>query len=353
MSRKALLGILLGTAGLTLACLCAPLSGLPRKWTPTALLPTLRPTNLVPTSRPIRTAPVTQQASGEADALCEYHLGQALEESETSYASGEALETDFTLVTYTVSGDSILDPVKVSPIPPKLKAFQEDTAAQQKMWRFFTDVIPATLRTMVTQFSVFTDGPNNSLGAVEQTDDPRHWKLEMDIQDSQNFADLSTTLIHEFGHLLTLNEAQVTPNMDVFDHPNDEKIFDQAEANCTTYFMFEGCSQPESYINRFFQRFWPKLYGEWKRIDSETDSKQAEQDLDKFYQRYTNQFVSSYAVTSPAEDIAETFMYFIFNSRPTGESIADQKVLFFYDLPELKDLREHILFHLCQYVEKP
>lgn len=344
MQRKALLGLLLAGAGLALACLCAPLSGLPAAWTPTVPVPTLKPT---------RTSPAVQTASTGADSVCAVHLGKALQESETSYAAGTELETDFTLVTYTVSGDAIVDPVEVSPIPPKLKAFQEDTAAQQKMWRFFTDVIPANLRTQVTQFSVFTDGPNNSLGAVEQTDDPRHWKLEMDIQDSQNFADLSTTLIHEFGHLLTLNDSQVTPDMDVFDHPDDPKLFEQAEANCKTYFLFEGCSQADSTINRFFQRFWPRLYAEWKRIDSGTDSKQVEQGLNRLYQRYTDQFVSSYAVTSPAEDIAETFMYFIFNPRPSGESLADQKVLFFYDLPEMKDLRDHILFHLCQYVEKP
>ena len=344
MSKKALVGILLGVAGLTLACLCAPANLLPIRWTPTVFPPTRIP------SQPFET---TEASTAEASDVCVYHLSQALQESETTYVSGAELETDFTLVTYSVSGDSITNPLKVNPIPPKLKTYQDDTAAQKKMWRFFTDIIPANLRTQVTQFAVFTDGPNNSLGAVEQTDNPRHWKLEMDIQDSQNFADLSSTLVHEFAHLLTLNDTQVTPDMQVFDHPNDKKLFDQGEANCPAYFLFEGCSQTDSYINRFYKRFWTEIYAEWKQIHSETNEAKLDQDLEDFYDRNKDQFVSSYAVTSPEEDIAETFMYFIFTPKPSGTSVADQKISFFYDEGKMKDLRETLLSQLCRYTGKP
>ena len=344
MSRKALLGILIGSAGLMLACLCTPANLLPFLVNSTPLAPTLISTGGVPAAETVVPG---------ASPACLSTLSQDLYKSETTYLPGAGLEADFTLVTYRVSGDSILDPLPVSPIPPKLKAFQQDTATQEKMWRFFANIIPADWRSMVTEFSVFTDGPNNSLGAVEQTDDPRHWKLEMDIQDSQNFADLSTTLVHEFGHLLTLNDTQLTPDMEVFNHPNSQKLFDQAEEACPTYFMFEGCSHPDSYINQFFQQFWPKLFNEWKQIDGGTSETKKDQALDAFYERYTDQFVSKYAVTSPEEDIAETFMYFIFMPRPGGSRIADQKVLFFYDQPALKDLRDQILSRLCRYVEKP
>ncbi len=340
--KKSTLGFLVGAAGLMLACLCGSERLLP-VFTPAAPSTTL----------PLPTAgPTTPFSTGEPAPICINHLATALQQSENGYSTGEELETDFTLVTYRVSGDTISDPTWVHPIPPKLKSFQDDTAAQARLWRFFTDIIPADQRTEVTEFEVFTDGPNNTLGAVEQTDDPRRWKLEMDIQDGEKFADLSSTLIHEFAHLLTLNDTQVTPDMDVFDHPDDQKIFDQGVRSCPGFFMFEGCSQPDSYINRFFQRFWPSIYDEWKAITDQKGADQVDKDLDRFYEKYADRFLSSYSVTDPQEDIAESFMYFVFTPRPQGNLVSDQKIQFFYEIPELKTLREHILSHLCRYVEK-
>lgn len=336
ISTRSFLAFFFGAACLSVACLCASLTTLPGRPTP------------VP-AQEISLSPGSTEVVGAA---CLRSLSDTLERSENTYLFGEELETDFTLVTYTVSGDSISHPVKLDPIPPKLKKFQDDTEAQQKLWDFFIDIIPAARRAEVTQFAVFTDGPNATLGSVEQLDDPRYWQLDMDIQDGQSFADLSTTLIHEFAHLLTLNESQVVPDMDVFENPNDPQVFDHAAAGCPTYFMLEGCSRPVSYINNFYNRFWAGLYTEWKMIDAESDDATRNRKLDDFYYRYSNQFSSSYAVTSPEEDIAESFMYFIFNPRPVGNNIAAQKQLFFYEAPELVALREHILSHLCTYVTK-
>ena len=56
---------------------------------------------------------------------------------------------------------------------------------------------------------------------------------------------------------------------------------------------------------------------------------------------------------APEEDIAETFMYFIFTPKPSGTSIADQKISFFYDEGKMKDLRETLLSQLCRYTGKP
>ena len=344
MPKRAVIGFLTGAACLTLACLCAPASILPRELTPSVPLPTAQASLVSATLPP---------ASVETFPACVNSLASVLHESETTFLSGTKLETDFTLVTYAVSGDAITDPVYVSPIPPRLKGYQQDTAAQEKLWHFFANIIPADQRTQVTRFAVFTDGPSNSLGAVEQTDNPHDWVLKMDIQDGQNFPDLSSTLVHEFGHLLTLNDTQVTTDLQVFNNPDDQSIYDRAAASCPTYFMFEGCSRPASYINQFFQRFWPRIYSEWQAINAETDQNTLDQKLDDFYQEHTGQFLSSYAVTSPEEDIAETFMYFIFTPRPSGTTVAEQKILFFYGYPEMVNLRDRILTNLCTYVEKP
>ena len=69
--------------------------------------------------------------------------------------------------------------------------------------------------------------------------------------------------------------------------------------------------------------------------------------LDDFYNKYDDQFLSNYSATSPAEDIAEAFAFFILSPKPPADSIANQKILFFHEFPELMQLRGHILNQLC------
>jgi hypothetical protein len=59
--------------------------------------------------------------------------------------------------------------------------------------------------------------------------------------------------------------------------------------------------------------------------------------------------VTPYAVTSPEEDIAESWAHFIFDKKPTDNSIGEQKLLFFYGYPELVSLRNQIVNNICLY----
>jgi len=105
-------------------------------------------------------------------------------------------------------------------------------------------------------------------------------------------------------------------------------------------------------MNKFFERFWPAIYPEWQDVDNIEGEDDYYSALDDFYQKYKDQFVSDYAPSDPAEDIAESFSFFMLKPRPTGESIADQKVLFFYDYPELIQLRSQIARRLCDQLNK-
>src|SRR5215208_6090610 len=69
----------------------------------------------------------------------------------------------------------------------------------------------------------------------------------------------------------------------------------------------------------------------------------------EFYTKYPDQFVTKYAATNPVEDIAESWTEFVMRPKPLGASIAEQKVLFFYEHPELVELRHNILQGVCQY----
>jgi len=336
--KKNIAGILVAAAFLTLACLCCP-------------------TNIITFGNPPVAAPPTPAITptavltpADVVPICVQNLEQVLEESEsiTAPSRGPQSDREYTLVTYAVNGDTITDPVYDS-VPNNLRDYQQDTVAQEKIWDFITRVIPADQRTMVTGFVLYTDGTGESLGAVEQTDYPHDWMFEMDLIDGGNFPDLATTVIHEFAHLLTLNDTQVTTDYPVFENPDNQQIYEREAATCTNYFTFEGCSKAYSYLNTFFNRFWPDIYNEWQTIDAETDQDLLDQKLSHFYQKYAGQFVSEYAAASPSEDIAETFMVFIFVPRPSGTTIVDQKILFFYEYPELVALREQILSNLCTY----
>lgn len=254
---------------------------------------------------------------------------------------------DIPLVTYDVQGDRLSAPALAN-IPPALMPYQRDFAQQKATWNLFMAMIPTQERLMLAQFQIITDGPAGVLSAVEQTGgDPTRWILEVDIADMPDTKNLAFTLLHEFGHLFTLDSAQVPPDLHVFTNPNSSRVLNRAIAACPNYFPGEGCSLSTSYINSFFNRFWTDLYSEWTAIDQVDDQDRREARLHSFYHRYTDRFVDPYAATSPVEDIAETWAYFVLSPQPTGQSISDQKIGFFYAYPELVELRQHVRAALC------
>ncbi len=83
------------------------------------------------------------------------------------------------------------------------------------------------------------------------------------------------------------------------------------------------------------------------RIPTNSDPTEYDNMLYAFYQKYSDQFVDDYATTDPSEDMAETFAYFVYSPKPAGDTIRDQKILFFYDYPELIQARDQILNNTC------
>jgi hypothetical protein len=256
-------------------------------------------------------------------------------------------DIDIPLVTYNITGSRLSAPM-LSRAPDNLVPYQRDFDKQRAAWSLFATMIPAGERGILGQFQIMTDGPGGVLSAVEQSaDDPRSWVLEADIADMSDTKNLAFTLLHEFGHLLTLGPSQVPPDLQVFNNPNGSRARERAIAACNSYFPGEGCSLGSSYINRFFDRFWKDLYDQWDAIDQVQDVDQREAQLNAFYNRNRDQFVDSYAATSPVEDIAESWAFFVLEPRPAGTSIVEQKLQFFYAYPELVTLREQILSGLC------
>lgn len=252
----------------------------------------------------------------------------------------------YVLTTYRVNYEKI-SLESNEPAPEELVKFQEQQDVHQEIWDFYTALFPKEHRSMIGNFTIITDGKNEILAAVRQTNNnPNKWVLEVDIADVANSRELTYTLIHEFAHLLTLNTKQVTPSHDVFDNPGDQQVFAHEALRCDQYFMYTGCSQPKSYLNAFYDEFWVDIYSEWEDTDS-SNGEQRYDNLNAFYHKYQDRFVTDYAVVNPVEDIAESFSFFILSPEPTGETISEKKILFFYKFPELVKLRDEIRKQIC------
>jgi hypothetical protein len=252
------------------------------------------------------------------------------------------------LISYSVSGDQISDPIYYNDVTPNLTKYQEDEAGHQEIWDYFITLIPTGERDSLAEYSIVTDGEGSVLAAVAQTSyDPTLWGLEVDIRDSADKLNLTYTLIHEYAHLLTLGPEQVTPSEAVFNNPEDEDIYLDEVSACSDYFPGEGCSHSNSYINAFFDEFWADIHEEWQDINLIKDDDAYYEALDDFYSNYEDRFLTDYAATNPEEDIAEAFTFFVLSPRPNGDTIAEQKILFFYTYPELVDLRDEITTGIC------
>lgn len=251
------------------------------------------------------------------------------------------------LVTYLVNGDEIREPYFEN-VPASLQDEQDDLSAHQAIWDYYATLIPREYRSTLREFVIMTDGESNILAAVWQTyDDPFSWGMEVDIADTNDYYYFSFTLIHEFAHLLTLGPDQVPPDVEIFNNPDDDDLYTQAIAACPTFFPGEGCSKSDSYINAFYEKFWVGIYDEWDEVNYMDDDDAYYDALDEFYYKYEDQFLTDYSVTHPAEDIAESFGFFVFAGQPDGDTIAEQKILFFYQYPELVQLRQEILANVC------
>jgi len=267
----------------------------------------------------------TEEPTGPIDeTACGIFLGDFFAEEGESGSGPEVSEQDeeTILVTYQVNGDEISDPVEAD-VSGELAGLQQDTQAQEEIWDYFIHFMPAEQRETIAEFIIFTDGTDNVLAAVDQLG-PDAWTLEIDIADAGDKAQLTYSLLHEFAHIFTLASTQFTTG----------------GGACATYQTDENCTTEDSYLNLFYQQFWTDIYPEWEVA-------YADDTIEDFYEQYSDQFVTDYAATDPDEDIAEAWLYFIISPQPAGDTIAEQKILFFYDFPEMVELREQIHNNLC------
>jgi len=227
------------------------------------------------------------------------------------------------LSNYSVSGDNI-SLIKDYEVAESLKSFQNDKERHHKIWEHIRRLIPIENRDKIAEFEVFHGGGSLS-GYVAPLDhqDLSRWKFAMaidmegDLDDVQFQNYYTYVALHEFGHIVTINDTQI----DLKD-----------ESDCTNYFTGEGCSTKNSYINRIFELGWADIIDQHNPEFPETT-----------YEKYQDRFHTDYAATNPGEDVAEVFTHFVMtNEIPPGTTIAEQKVRLLFEYPELVSLRKKI-----------
>lgn len=195
----------------------------------------------------------------------------------------------------------------------------------QEIWDLFQPLVPKHLLGYIDEILLLNDTYLSvpATGALMRSSTTT-WQVMLNTSAMFTFdgfmwdrGQVIHTLTHEVGHLLTLNESQIDPYA--------------ASSTCTTYYVVEGCAKPRSYLLEFVQDFWPWEYGK-------------EESPSGLY--FDSAYVSWYAADNPVEDIAETWSAFLLFPKPVGHSIAERKILFFYQYPELiefrRDFREHV-----------
>lgn len=219
--------------------------------------------------------------------------------------------------------------IKDFSVSSNLKSFQTDTEKHGQMWDFFKKLIPDHDRRFITEFEVFHGG-GGLLGYVAPIDynDLSRWRMGLAIDAAVGLDrvlfenDFTYTCIHEYGHVLTLNDLQVDAS--------------SSDRNCANYHTGEGCSGANSYINKIVEIGWADILDEHNQINPDDGTYE-------FYEKYSDRFVTEYAATNPGEDVAEVFTTFVvMDEMPRSNSIADQKVSALYDFPELVELRDEI-----------
>lgn len=219
----------------------------------------------------------------------------------------------------------------------------ESTSLAKENWKVFKDMFPKEITDKyLKKLVLISDGIDEKTGALGALNEENSsWELVVDTLDV-NFKSLNKerlyqstyTYIHEFGHLLTLNNTQVI---------STDKEY-QEEGGL--YLTSEGEAVKDSYINLFVNQFWNgKLLTKWDKIQYKYFDNEVEL-IDRLYDFYLNnqdQFLTDYAAESPEEDIAETWTSFVMKDKIVNpKTIAEQKQNFFYQFPELVSYRKHI-----------
>jgi len=189
----------------------------------------------------------------------------------------------------------------------------------KKVWDLVCSILPEENRKKITQFQLFTDGASNILAYTspirdeEGRADNTRFSISIDYYDvydengvPRDWSKLTYTILHEYGHVLLEDETQI--DLSVSKDTHDPAGF------------ITG-----SFRKAFYDKFWRDL----------STSASAVSD----YEKNPTHYVSRYGANYFHEDIADTFAVFLLGGKPAGDTVAEEKLNFFWADADMVALR--------------
>ncbi len=223
--------------------------------------------------------------------------------------------------TVTVSNYSLGITNVIAGYPVKNGRAQISNAQHQKVWDFLCSILPDEARVKIAEFNLYTDGYSNILAYTSPVKDANgasdntRFSINIDYYDvydengnPRDWSKLAYTILHEYGHVLLEDETQI--DLSVGSDTHDPAGF-----------------IPGSFRKAFYDRFW-------KQIDTGTGVND--------YEQNPTHYVSRYGANYFHEDIADTFAVFVLGAKPEGDTVAEQKLLAFWDNADMVALRQAI-----------
>ena len=189
----------------------------------------------------------------------------------------------------------------------------------QAVWDYLCSILPLEARQKIAEFNLFTDGTSNILAytaPVEENgvNDNTRFSISIDYYDvydengaKRDWSKLTYTILHEYGHVLLEDETQVDLSKGTSTH--DPATFVKG-----------------SFRKGFYDTFWSQL-GDTGVGD---------------YEANPTRYVSRYGANYFHEDIADTFAVFVLGGEPQGDTVAEEKLRFFWADPDMTALRTAI-----------
>ncbi|NEW63125.1 hypothetical protein GMA11_06915 [Granulicatella sp. zg-ZJ] len=208
------------------------------------------------------------------------------------------------------------------------------------------DIIPNQFREHLTDYYVYKKG--DALAFVSPPRREQRYSTALSLSSLDLFMNMKhdyadklyelemVTFIHEFGHILSFmpNHLNFTVNI--------SKQLSIPESMQEEF-------HKDSYLRQFFTKYWKNVDEKW--IDADETTWQEES---KFFRLNRDNFVSVYAAKNIYEDFAESFLHFIL-TKSSDLDISKpytQKLLFFYQYPELVSLRTYMLTKMVEHENK-
>ena len=155
----------------------------------------------------------------------------------------------------------------------------------RRIWTLAQDTLPADALSHIRQLNIVTDGPARTLAMVHRSiTEHNAWILSIDPSESRDV--LQHTLVHELAHIYTLGEADLTSQ----------------RTNCGGVLIEIGCAHRDSLLADYAERFWSGVAEPAHYSSAE--------------------FVTQYAADSVHEDLAETFMSWVYADKADSNTIA-------------------------------